>query len=145
MSILNKFIKIKKAEKTLEKIDLIYKKDLHRLDRLSDRIAEIGGSWAFILSFLVILFSWMILNSLILVTRAFDPFPYILLNLVLSTLAAIQAPVILMAQNRAAKRDQVRAQLDLDKDLRDLKLDEQQVRLLLKMQKEIQLLKRSSR
>ncbi len=133
---------IKKAEKTLEKIDLIYKKDLRRLDHLSDRIAEIGGSWSFIITFLVVLFSWMILNSWILATKSFDPFPYILLNLILSTIAAIQAPIILMAQNRAAKRDQVRAQLDLDKDLRDLKLDEQQIRLLLKMQKDIEKLKK---
>ena len=108
---------IKKAEQTLQKVDEIYRKDLRRLDKLSDKIAQIGGSWSFILLFFVILFSWMGINTFMLVQKSFDPYPFILLNLVLSCLAAIQAPIILMSQNRAAKRDQARAELDLEKDL----------------------------
>ncbi|KHO50077.1 MAG: hypothetical protein QT02_C0002G0015 [archaeon GW2011_AR9] len=128
---------IKKAEQTLQKVDEIYRKDLRRLDKLSDKIAQIGGSWSFILLFFVILFSWMGINTFMLVQKSFDPYPFILLNLVLSCLAAIQAPIILMSQNRAAKRDQARAELDLEKDLRDLKIDQQSHKILLAMQKDM--------
>src|SRR3712207_6039500 len=77
--------------------------------RLADRVAAFGGSWTFILLFAGILVSWIVLNSVILArwNTAFDPYPYILLNLVLSMLAALQAPVIMMSQNRqAAKRSE---------------------------------------
>jgi uncharacterized membrane protein len=80
--------------------------------RLADRIASFGGSWTFIIFFAVVLVVWMALNSYVLVTRAFDPFPYILLNLLLSTLAALQAPVIMMSQNRQEARDRLRAIYD---------------------------------
>jgi uncharacterized membrane protein len=80
--------------------------------RLADRIATFGGSWTFIIIFGVVLIAWMALNSYVLVTRAFDPFPYILLNLLLSTLAALQAPVIMMSQNRQEARDRIRAVQD---------------------------------
>ena len=132
---------IRKVEQTLMEIDNFYKKDLQKLDRLSDRIAEIGGSWTFIVIFFVILFSWMIVNILIL-RQAFDPYPFILLNLILSCLAAIQAPVILMSQNRAAKRDQARMELDLEKDLRDLHIDQESHTILLQLQKDVSLLKK---
>ena len=77
--------------------------------RLADSLAAIVGSWGFILSFLFFLFSWMGLNSLILVNSSqdFDPYPYILLNLVLSTVASIQAPIIMMSQNRQAEKDRI--------------------------------------
>jgi uncharacterized membrane protein len=81
-------------------------------ERLADRVATFGGSWAFIGMFGAVLVVWMIVNSLVLMGRAFDPFPYILLNLVLSCLAAIQAPVIMMSQNRQEARDRLRAQND---------------------------------
>lgn len=77
--------------------------------KVSDKIANFGGSWGFILIFFVIIFGWMALN-LALTTRAFDPYPYILLNLVLSCLAAVQAPIILMSQNRKESRETKRAQ-----------------------------------
>ncbi len=133
---------IKKAEQSLQRIDQFYKKDLRYLDRLSDRIAEIGGSWTFIAIFFIILFGWMVTNSIILIDKPFDPYPFILLNLVLSCLAAIQAPVILMSQNRASKRDQVRAELDLEKDLRDLHIDQESHRILLQMHKDVEALKK---
>ncbi|MCC6846901.1 MAG: DUF1003 domain-containing protein [Deltaproteobacteria bacterium] len=80
--------------------------------RMADATARIGGSWGFVLGFTLILVVWIALNSFALANRAFDPFPYILLNLVLSCLAALQAPIIMMAQNRQAARD--RAQADQD-------------------------------
>ncbi len=89
-------------------------------DRLSDRVAAIGGSWAFIIGFTLVLFGWMLLNSDILAHRglAFDPFPYIFLNLMLSTVAAIQAPVIMMSQNRQSAKDRLAASLDYEVNLR---------------------------
>jgi uncharacterized membrane protein len=86
--------------------------------KLADDVAAIGGSWGFIICFGVILVSWMAINTFLLLDRAFDPYPYILLNLVLSTLAAIQAPIILMSQNRAAARDRVVAAHDYEVNLR---------------------------
>jgi uncharacterized membrane protein len=86
--------------------------------RLADRIAVFGGSWSFIILFAVLLFGWMALNTWVLATRPFDPYPYILLNLVLSTLAAIQAPLIMMSQNRQEARDRVRAQNDYQVNLK---------------------------
>lgn len=133
---------IRKAEATLDDIDKIYKKDLRWFDRFSDRIAQIGGSWTFILLFLFTLFSWIILNSYILLNKPFDPFPFILLNLLLSCVAALQAPVILMAQNRASKRDQARAELDLEKDLRDLHIDQQSHQILLHLHKDVEKIKK---
>ncbi len=133
---------INRVEKNLQQVDEYYKRNLRFLDRLSDRIAEIGGSWAFITSFLVFLFAWMILNSYVLIEKPFDPHPYILLNLILSSLAALQAPIILMSQNRVAKRDQARLEIDLEKDLRDLHIDEESHRLLLELHRDLKLMKK---
>ena len=87
-------------------------------ERLSDRIAEFGGSWKFLISFGAVLFAWIAINGVILVTRAFDPYPFILLNLILSTLAAVQAPIIMMSQNRAEARDRLRAENDYKVNLK---------------------------
>jgi uncharacterized membrane protein len=81
-------------------------------DRLADRIAEFGGSWTFIVSFFSFLFGWMAINVFFLASRPFDPFPFILLNLILSCLAAIQAPIIMMSQNRKESKDRQRAEHD---------------------------------
>ena len=77
--------------------------------RLADRIAAVGGSWRFIVWFVIVLSVWIVINSLVLLARPFDPYPFILLNLVLSCLAAIQAPVIMMSQNRQEARDRLQA------------------------------------
>lgn len=83
--------------------------------RLADRIAAIGGSWAFILSFLTFLLFWVALNGLVLSrTLRFDPYPYIFLNLVLSMLAALQAPIIMMSQNRQSAKDRLAAEHDFE-------------------------------
>jgi uncharacterized membrane protein len=81
-------------------------------ERLSDQIASFGGSWRFIILFGVILVLWIILNAALLVNRGFDPYPFILLNLILSCLAAMQAPIIMMSQNRAELRDRLRSEND---------------------------------
>lgn len=80
--------------------------------RAADAMARFGGSWGFVVGFVVVFATWMAINSLLLAGRAFDPYPYILLNLVLSCLAAFQAPIILMAQNRQAARDRMQADQD---------------------------------
>ncbi len=81
-------------------------------DQLSDRMAEFGGSWRFIILFATVMACWIGINTAALLTKPFDPFPYILLNLVLSCLAAIQAPVIMMSQNRQEAKDRLRAEHD---------------------------------
>ncbi len=86
--------------------------------RLADHIAEFGGSWPFIMIFGVILIIWMFINTYILASKPFDPFPFILLNLVLSCLAAIQAPVIMMSQKRQESRDRNRAMHDYQVNLK---------------------------
>tara|TARA_R110002033_G_scaffold11852_2_gene36725 strand:- start:26 stop:487 length:462 start_codon:yes stop_codon:yes gene_type:complete len=89
-------------------------------ERLSDRVAAIGGSWGFIITFSLVLLGWMLLNSEIL-TRfdaAFDPYPFIFLNVMLSTLAAVQAPIIMMSQNRASDKDRIAAAHDYEVNLR---------------------------
>ena len=89
-------------------------------DRLADRVAAIGGSWGFIFTFLALLVGWMLLNTDVLshFGRAFDPYPYIFLNLMLSLVAALQAPVIMMSQNRQAEKDRLAASHDYEVNLR---------------------------
>jgi uncharacterized membrane protein len=88
--------------------------------RLADHVASFGGSWPFIILFMLVLISWIILNTFILAgwNRTFDPYPYILLNLVLSMLAAIQAPVIMMSQNRHSEKDRIDAVHDYEVNLK---------------------------
>lgn len=86
--------------------------------RLADRVASFGGSWTFILLFLAVLLVWIGFNSWVLRTTAFDPYPYILMNLILSCIAALQAPVIMMSQNRTATRDRVQARNDYQINLK---------------------------
>ncbi|MER2250231.1 DUF1003 domain-containing protein [Methylorubrum podarium] len=88
--------------------------DEHRTfgERISDGLAAFGGSWAFLISFALVLVTWMAVNVTIGDTKAFDPYPFILLNLVLSCLAAIQAPIIMMSQSRQDKKDRLRSNND---------------------------------
>jgi len=95
-----------------------FEKKLTFGERLSDRMAEFGGSWKFIILFGAVLIAWIILNAVLLLNRGFDPYPFILLNLILSCLAAIQAPVIMMSQNRAEARDRLRAENDYKVNLK---------------------------
>jgi uncharacterized membrane protein len=86
--------------------------------RIADQVAKFGGSWTFIFIFLALLVVWMIFNTFVLIARAFDPYPYILLNLILSCIAALQAPVIMMSQNRMAEKDRVQARQDYEVNIK---------------------------
>jgi len=81
-------------------------------ERLSDHLASFGGSWTFIIIFLSVLFIWMAFNAIVVARDQFDPYPFILLNLVLSCLAAIQAPIIMMSQKRQEAKDRLRSEND---------------------------------
>ena len=124
--------------------------------RLADRIAIFGGSWTFILIFLSLLAAWIALNTIVLtrIGKPFDAYPYIFLNLILSMLAALQAPVIMMSQNRYAAKDRVAAQHDYEVNLKseleilalhqkiDTLREQQWVELVAMQQEQIKLLTR---
>ena len=105
----------KKAEPKKETFDILVKPNFRIAktfgQKASDKLTKWAGSWTFILSFFVFLALWMAANVLMWV-KEWDPYPFILLNLVLSCLAAIQAPIILMSQNRTAQRDRLKAEFD---------------------------------
>jgi len=86
--------------------------------KVADKVATFGGSWGFIITFFLFMTLWMILNILFLNSEAFDPYPFILLNLILSTLAAIQAPIIMMSQNRQEQKDRQRSEHDYKVNLK---------------------------
>lgn len=95
-----------------ENLNIEFDRQLTSGERLADLIAGFGGSWLFIIIFSSVIFIWVAVNTWVIISRPFDPYPYILLNLVLSCLAAIQAPVIMMSQNRQEDRDRIRAEND---------------------------------
>jgi len=88
-------------------------------DRAADRIAEFGGSWKFISAFMAFLTFWVFVNSWLFLSRAFDPYPFLLLSTALNMLAALQAPIIMMSQNRQAHKDRLRANLDYQVNLKN--------------------------
>src|SRR5882672_8400157 len=100
-----------------DNIDQVFDDKLTFGQRVADKIASFGGSWIFILTFLALLFLWIGVN-LYMLTRPFDPFPFILLNLILSCIAALQAPVIMMSQNRQEQKDRQRSQHDYQVNLK---------------------------
>ncbi|MGD8386691.1 MAG: DUF1003 domain-containing protein [Desulfobacteraceae bacterium] len=103
---------LQRHETLSSNVDAEFAKALTPGEKLSDRIASFGGSWTFIILFGSILLTWVALNSFLIIRKPFDPYPFILLNLVLSCLAAIQAPVIMMSQNRQEAKDRLRSQHD---------------------------------
>lgn len=110
---------------------------LNRGQRISDKVARFGGSWMFIISFGVVLFVWILYNVLAPMQEQFDPYPFILMNLVLSTIAALQAPIIMMSQNRQEEKDRKRAENDYLINLKaelELRSLHQKVDLLLEEQ-----------
>jgi uncharacterized membrane protein len=130
------------------------KEKLSRVDRISDKVAEFGGSWNFIISFSVILTVWVVFNTFIFPAHAFDPYPFILMNLVLSAIAALQAPIIMMSQNRKEEKDRKRGENDYlinlkaELEVRGLhqKIDlllEEQIKILFESQaRQLEMLKR---
>jgi uncharacterized membrane protein len=117
MQYLEKLHKI--VQETIQEKDLILNNLLHpsqdilsKEQRLSDKVAHFGGSWRFIVIFGVILMFWIIINVVVLKSSAFDPYPFILMNLILSCIAALQAPIIMMSQNRQEEKDRMRNEND---------------------------------
>ena len=110
-------------------------------DRIADKLSEVAGSWTFIILFVLFLLGWIGLNTVVLVgDDAIDPYPFILLNLVLSCIAALQAPIIMMSQNRQAEKDSLRNQKDYRTDLKSeliLESLHDQMNDILKNQKQI--------
>ena len=98
-------------------INEVYEENLSFGERMADLVAKFGGSWTFIFLFAFVLVAWMWINTAT-IARPFDPYPYILLNLALSFLAAVQAPIILMSQNRQAERDRLHAENDYEVNLK---------------------------
>jgi len=99
-------------------VDTEFEREWTTGEKLADYIAEFGGSWKFIIIFGTCLFVWIGINTIALYQKPFDPYPYILLNLVLSCLAAIQAPIIMMSQNRQEDKDRLRSQHDYQVNLK---------------------------
>lgn len=109
---------IKEQELIADNLNTQYEEGLTFGDRVADKMALFGGSWKFVCVFASILFGWIFINASFIAKDPFDPYPYILLNLVLSCLAAIQAPVIMMSQNRQSIKDRMRAEMDYKLNLK---------------------------
>jgi len=103
---------LKERELLTKNLNVEYEQQLSLGERWADKLADFGGSWRFIGIFAAVLFLWVFLNTARVLERPFDAYPYIFLNLVLSCLAAIQAPVIMMSQNRQEAKDRLRAEHD---------------------------------
>ncbi len=99
-------------------VDKEEERNLTFAEKAADKISEIAGSWTFIFISIIFLIGWMIINTFILKDKEIDPYPYILLNLILSCISALQAPIIMMSQNRASKKDSLRNQNDYKIDLK---------------------------
>lgn len=112
------FRSIQKGQPVSKNINQTTKQRLTLGQKTADAIAKFGGSWPFIFSFAFVLVAWITINSLAFFGKSFDPYPYILLNLVLSCLAAIQAPIIMMSQNRQAERDRLQTANDYQTNLK---------------------------
>jgi uncharacterized membrane protein len=110
-------------------------KDLTLGQRLADKVASFGGSWSFIIAFFSFMFLWILANAFVLLYKPFDPYPFILLNLLLSCLASIQAPIIMMSQNRQEEKDRLRNlhdyQINLKAELEIRLLDEKMDHLII--------------
>ncbi len=149
------------VKQTIEEEKLMVDNLLHQPEevmtkgqKISDKVASFGGSWKFIILFSVILFLWILFNTLAIKSLKFDPYPFILMNLVLSCIAALQAPIIMMSQNRQEEKDRKRSENDYlinlkaELELRSLhqKVDlllEEQIQILVKSQAEqLELLKK---
>ena len=143
---------LKEEELLSKNLNLEFDTRLTLGQHIADKVAEFGGSWKFIITFGAIIVVWIGVNAAVLLSRAFDPYPFILLNLVLSCLAALQAPVIMMSQNRLESKDRLRSEHDYQVNLKaelevrhlnqklDLLLTQQWQRLLEIQQIQLELL-----
>lgn len=128
------------ARKYTKNINVMHTSKLTTGDKIADKLASFAGSWKFIIIFFAILLAWISLNSIILITNAYDPYPFILLNLILSCLAAIQAPVIMMSQNRQEAKDRMRAEHDYEINLKAEIVVEEILSKLIHLEKEQKIL-----
>ncbi|MCL4458967.1 MAG: DUF1003 domain-containing protein [Chloroflexi bacterium] len=110
--------KIQRRKHISQNINVLHEESLTFGERMADRLADLAGSWGLILSFLALVMIWIIINVVEVVVRPWDPYPFILLNLFLSLLAGIQAPVIMMSQNRQEAKDRLRAEHDYEVNLK---------------------------
>jgi uncharacterized membrane protein len=106
--------KVQRGEKVSRNVNDIEAEHLTFGQMLADKVAAVAGSWPGIVTLMAAMLAWIVINTYLLVGRAFDPYPYILLNLVLSCLAGLQGPLIMMSQNRQAANDRIRADLDFE-------------------------------
>lgn len=104
-------------KKIAEDINVVDSDSISFGDKVSDSVARVAGSWRFIIIFLIVLCTWIVINSIALL-HAVDPYPYILLNLILSCVAALQAPIIMMSQNRQDAKDRIRSENDYKVNLK---------------------------
>jgi len=109
---------LQRHETLSSNVDAEFEKDPTLGEKMADGLASFGGSWTFLIIFGALLLVWIAFNSVMLLKRPFDPYPFILLNLILSCLAAIQAPVIMMSQNRQEAKDRLRSQNDYQVNLK---------------------------
>lgn len=109
---------LREHEVLAKNINLEFEQQLTLGERLADKVAEFGGSWVFIITFLTVMGIWIAFNVGFLLSGPFDPYPFILLNLVLSCIAALQAPIIMMSQNRQESKDRLRAEHDYQVNLK---------------------------
>ena len=132
---------IRKGELIAEDIDETLSQNLSTGQRLSDIIADFGGSWMFIITFMSFILFWLLTNVYVLTMKPFDPYPFILLNLILSCIAALQAPIIMMSQNRLEEKDRERSKHDykvnLKAELEIRMLNEKVDHLLLNQQQKL--------
>ena len=110
--------RVAKRVHTARDVNKEFEQNLKLGDKLADRVAVVAGSWTFIGGFCAFLVAWALLNALVLAQSAFDPYPFVFLNLLLSMLAALQAPVIMMSQNRQAAKDRLAASLDYEVNIK---------------------------
>lgn len=110
--------KIRRRERVSRNVAQAHQEQMTLGERMADSLARLAGSWRFIILFFGFILVWVVLNSLLLLARPWDPYPFILLNLFLSLLAGIQAPVIMMSQNRQEARDRLRAEQDFEVNLK---------------------------
>lgn len=116
--------KLKEQGFIFDKKHFIYRDEhLSLPEKVADSVARFAGSWKFILFFAAFIMGWMVINIYFLLSKAFDPYPFILLNLILSSLAAFQAPIIMMSQNRQAEKDRKQQEINMEKDIVDFKQD----------------------
>ncbi|HRH01629.1 MAG TPA: DUF1003 domain-containing protein [Bacteroidia bacterium] len=134
---LNKIVSdsIKEEELLVQNLSMGIDEPLNTSERLADKVATFGGSWKFIILFMLVLVVWILINTVFLMDKAFDPYPFILMNLILSCIAALQAPIIMMSQNRKETKDRKRSENDYLINLKaeiEIRTLHQKVNLLMK-------------